>query len=129
MEYSIKCYFDPSNGKNYDKLVYLGRSILADEYTYTHYLSLLNGRVPFIVAFDSIDFGTMQVTYHQFTVSHGRIVFADAEFSNTERALILITPNRVDHSYLSKEDYNDEKKMTELLEKLARQDLRKYFNR
>lgn len=127
MKFSINCFYDASNGANFDEMIYLGNVGLVDKYTYDHYLSLLNGKIPFAISFEVFDFIKGEFNYHNFNVDYKNTFFAEAPNGSGDSIIILYTNERQNHSFLSQEEYNDTQKLNDLLKDLSKRDLSQYF--
>ena len=129
MDYTIKCFYDPSGGRNYENLMYVGGYRLADETTYNHYLNLLTNRTPFNIGFESFDMTERAFVHHLINVIPGQMVWGDGENTANEKIILIVTPIRANISSISAEEYHDEAKINEMLERIGRQNLTRFFNK
>jgi len=122
MEYELKFYY----GENTNEVVYLGRYPLADQYTYDHYLNLINHKVVFSVWFNHYEGNLI----HRNVIVDANTLCSEGEIDNgNTKVIFILTMNVNNIQLLTDEEYRNQNKINELINQISKEDVSRFFRK
>ena len=120
MEYELKFYY----GKSTNEVVFLGNYPLADIKTYEHYLDLLKNQIIFSVWVNNFE---GELIYRNVLVDKKTLYYeSDTDYENT-KSIFIITLDANNIKQFTNEEFNNQNKINEFVEKIAKEDLSRFF--
>ncbi|MFN6378233.1 MAG: hypothetical protein ACK4WD_03095 [Flavobacteriales bacterium] len=122
MNYELKFYY----GENTNEVVFLGQYPLADKYTYDHYLSLINHKIPFSVWFNHYE----GLFIHRNVVVDANTMCNEGEIDNGNTKVIFILSMDANNiQLLTDEEYRNQNKINELINQISKEDVSRFFRK
>ena len=121
MNYELKFYY----GSATNDVLFLGSYQLADEYTFNHYKQLIGFNIPFSIWFEHND---NILPYHRNVIVDNTALIADGITDNgLTTAFFIVAQDFSKLKFLTKEQFNDQNKINELINQLSRENLSRFF--